>query len=110
MWEILFLLGVLILGGVVGSEELVLENDQIERADGDAAVGEIEHQFEEPECLAANMWINEDEIPGNGINDDGSCPDGTFALYQKLGEWRYADFADTYVYTACTIPSSVYSE
>lgn len=56
MWEILFLLGALILGGVVGSEELVLENDQIERADGDAAVGEIEHRFEEPECLAANMW------------------------------------------------------
>ena len=39
---------------LVGGEELVMEEDEVEGSDGDAAVREIEYWFEEAERMASD--------------------------------------------------------
>ena len=60
-------------GGTVDADIDLPEAWEIEKGHPDVVVAIIDQgvQFNHPD-LAANMWINSGEIPGNGIDDDGN--------------------------------------
>ena len=60
-------------GGTVDADIDLPEAWEIEKGHPDVVVCIIDQgvQFNHPD-LAANMWINSGEIPGNGIDDDGN--------------------------------------
>lgn len=62
-------------GTVPGADINLFEGWKVAGTYGDpeviVAVLDFGIQYDHPD-LAANMWINEDEIPGNGIDDDGN--------------------------------------
>src|SRR5690606_32622960 len=59
--------------GTPGSDISLFQAWSIETGSPDVIIGVTDGgaQVNHPD-LAANMWINEDEIPGNGIDDDNN--------------------------------------